>query len=147
MALRVYTKPTETAYLSVEGDFTIPLSLSIDGRAGGVIDRELFVRNDQETRWYENISVTALGDSPALVNGALGFSVKFITGNKRPTHEEWGLVAPANTATFTDNIGNAYDAETGIYLPFWMRIEVPGNELARVVKDIQIILTATECLI
>jgi hypothetical protein len=147
MALRVYTKPTESAALSVGGDFALPLSLSLDGRTGGVIDRELFIRNDQETRWYEDISVTALGASPALVNGALGFTVKFITGTKRPTYEEWCLVGAGNTATFSSNIGNAYDAETGIYLPFWMRMEVPRNEPARVIKDIQIILNAMEHLV
>jgi len=148
MTLLVYEKPTESAYLSIDGTFTNPFSMSIDGRTGGTLDFQLFVRNGDTTKWYDDISVSTIsGTGNALVNGSLGFGIKLQVGNKRPTLEEWNLITPGAAADFTDVLGSIVSADVTVYLPFWIQIRVPGNQPANVVKDIQLVISATEHLI
>lgn len=148
MSLLVYEKPTELAFLSTDGTFTNPFSMSIDGRTGGTLDFQLFVRNDDPTKWYDDISVGATdGAEDKLVTGGLGFSVKLQVGNKRPTHEEWNLIQPGSTVDFSDAIGSSVNGDITVYLPFWVRIQIPGNQPATVIKDLCIVVSATEHLI
>ena len=148
MTLRVYEKPTEATDLSVDGTFTNPFSFSIDGRTGGTLDFELYVRNDDTTKWYDSISVSAVsGSTNNLITGNLGFSLKFKVGNKRPTHEEWGEVVAGQAALFTEELGNSLEGDITVYLPFWIRIQIPSHQPATTIKDIKIVISATEHLI
>jgi hypothetical protein len=146
MALRIYEQTTETAFLSVDDTFDNPFSVSIDGRTGGVLDFELYIRNDDTTKWYDGISISG-GGEVGLTTGGLGFSLKFKTGNKRPTTEEWGLVGAGVAAAFSDDIGSDLEGDTTVYLPFWIRIEIPSNQPASTIKGIKLTITATEHLI
>jgi len=148
MTLLVYEKPTESTFLSIDGTFTNPFSMSIDGRTGGTLDFQLFIRNDDATKWYDGISVAAIsGTDNLLVNGSLGFAIKLETGNKRPTREEWNLVVDGASAIFSEGIGSSVSGDITVYLPFWIQVRVPANQPAAVIKGIVLQISVTEHLV
>ena len=106
-----------------------PLKTSHNGRLGGADEKLIYIRNDDGTRYYTNITLTqsndALDDSGEF--GTTGWGVKFIYGERRPTEREWDDVPSSNTVNIPD-IGSTSAADTSTYHPIWVRVYCPGGE-------------------
>jgi len=145
MALRVYNKPVETAFLSIDQEQTNPFYITIDGREGGAIDSLLYVRNDNIERYYTDITVQAVDLSGGwLTNGTKGFSWKLIEGNQKPLPEEWQATSDGNLLSLSDDLGTSLIGDIITYLPFWVRVKIPRNENVATIKTVVLRIEATE---
>lgn len=90
----------------------------------------VYLRNDDESVYYTDILVSLDSD---LASGYLtedGIFVKFLPGQAEPTEREWNMVLPAESLPL-DDIGDNIAADTYSYLPFWIRIYIPGKTAAQ----------------
>lgn len=148
MALHIYTEPKKTTQLSEDGEQTSPLSIPLDGQTGGVIDFKLYVRNDDTTKYYEDITITAVDLSGGwLTDDSQGFSWRLKEGNIKPTPEDWLNVTAGNSLTLSDDLGTTIIGNITIYLPFWLRVTIPRRENAAAIKSVVLRLQATENLV
>ena len=125
--LDIYESALPSSVFSVAGAFTNPFSLTIDGLAGGVIKRKIYLRNDDSLYYYENITVQPIDGGHNIVSGTgitEGFSWKLIAGDSEPLVEQWGQATAGASISLVD-IGSAGNADTSTYLPFWVRVEAP----------------------
>lgn len=143
--LNVYATPTPDANFSGEGDFTNPLSFSVDGQTGATIARKLYLRNDDVTKYYTNITlepVVLMGQD--IISGAIdGFNWKLIEGDTEPNEIQWASVSPANQISFSD-IGSSGNGDIVTYLPFWLRVEVPRGVDVQVFQSVSLSISADE---
>jgi hypothetical protein len=104
-----------------------------DGHLGGVYEDIVYVRNDDPTKWYTNITMilelSAYGDIGEF--GTTGWSVKFLYGQRRPTEAEWDLVRSGDAIAIPD-IGEQPAADTSTYHPIWFRVFCPGGDPAQI---------------
>ena len=145
MALSIYLKPSPDSKVSSTNPFTITL----DGEIGGARDIQLYIRNDNEDRWYNNIQVLPY-DSHGnnIVDGTItGWFWRVLEKDVAPTTEEWLDVAAGNTITLTSNIGSSTLGDTSTYLPFWVRVAIPRWQLADNITRVVLRLSATENLV
>jgi len=141
MALNVYEDTTSDPY-STSGLFTLPLILGFDGRTGGVVQKKLYLRNDNVLYKYEDITIEAeqVGGDLDYIGGTEGFYFKMRAGDARPTAAEWDTISGGTSISMSDII----DAST--YLPFWVYVEVPGHLAVMHIKDVRFKISATESL-
>lgn len=132
MALDIY-REVSTGIYSVYGQYGVedgllPITTTHDGVLGEVVEMKLFIRNDDPTEYYENISVypVSMTTPDDTIGTATGFGVKLNAGNIQPTEAEWDAIDYANTISL-DNIGSVGLGDTSTYLPFWFRMEVPSG--------------------
>lgn len=124
MALKICERPTPDSEFSNEGAFTNPLSHSFNGITGEIIEQRYYLRNDDVTHWYSEITIQAVDHGDVIVDGTDGYSWKLIAGDERPLEEQWEM-AVAGASIEMDDIGTASAGDESTYLPFWLRIEVP----------------------
>lgn len=131
MGLALYNSDRESG--------TITYRPVIDGHRGGSDEALFYIRNDDVTKWYTNISV-ALVSTLYDGEGELGFtgiSFKFIYGERRPTEAEWDSVESGASLDLPD-IGSNSLADTYTYHPFWVRVYIPGNTAADIIDSFEI---------
>lgn len=146
MAIGIYTAASPGTKISQSADFTNPLLVSLDGKIGGVFQKQLFVRNDNSTLWYSLTTLTAVNNiTPALINSP-GYSWKLSAGGTQPTDEQWAAITGGNTISLP-NLGTASLANTSTYLPFWLRVEIPRNVPVQTILDTTLNITTDENLI
>jgi hypothetical protein len=63
MGLKIYDAPNPAQDFSQDGDFTRAFSVAFDGTVGQVIQQRLYVRNDDNTKSYQSISVQLVTNS------------------------------------------------------------------------------------
>ena len=143
MSLGIYQQPKDTTEFSTGGEQTTPFSVAIDGREGGAIEYQLYLRNDDIEHWYTDISVRAVGTTTWPVDGTRGYSWKLKEGFIKPTQKEWDVIESGNSITFSD-IGTASYGDIVSYLPFWVRVEIPRTDRAYTVKDVTLQIRFTE---
>lgn len=118
-----------------DGDVAEPLELTaVPGGSASV--RKLFLRNSATNRRYTGITIKPVAVNDAdIVDGTI--SVKLLSGDKRPTDDDWAAAnANANatlasplaggpTNTRVPEIGDAGPPATAdtTYYPFWVRFE------------------------
>lgn len=146
MALKIYETPNPTLDFSENGTFTNPLSMSFNGVTGEVIEQRFYLRNDDVSKWYSNITIQAVDHGDAIVDGTDGYSWKLIAGDERPLEEQWGLVTAGDPIDMED-IGSASAGDDTTYLPFWLRIEVPRGAPVESFQGVQLDVQATESLV
>jgi hypothetical protein len=147
MAIGIYTKPHEDFQLSENSTRTNPLNIAINGRDGGVIYFKLYIRNNSLIHWYSNIQLSIISSDNSLIDDSKGFSWKIIESDNKPTVNEWNNIVAGSGFTFDEDIGSSNSADAHIYIPFWLRVEIPGNEPAHQVKHISLQLNYEENLI
>jgi len=160
MALNIYTEPKSTTKLSIDGEQDAPLSIALDGQAGGGMDFKLYVRNDDTTKYYNNITIAPIDSSggwlvaPVYVDEGettvlldKGFVWRLKEGEIKPVPEDWCAITAGNTLTLSDTLGTTIVGNTTIYLPFWLRVEIPRRENAATIKSIVLRIQATEHLV
>lgn len=132
MGLEIYDS-TQTLYVGR------PFRAVVNGFTGGSYEEQVYLRNDDVTAWYTNITVSASG-SVYDTNGELGtsgISFKFMYGERRPTEAEWSYVI-SGTAIVIPDIGDNTLADTSTYHPIWVRIYLPGNTAANIIDTFSI---------
>jgi len=139
MALKIYTAADPDSDLSTNGTYSNPLSLTFDGVNGGVIEKRLYVRNDNVNFTYSSITLTPndTGIFP-ITDGSNGYSWKVLSGDQRPLEEQWS----AKTAAESISLSNINDTTT--YLSFWLRVEVPAAAAVESFQTVALRISSTE---
>lgn len=148
MSLGIYTAPSDSAKLSADNTFANPLSVTFDGRLGGVKQLRLYVRNDDPLFFYEDIRVLPLdtSDNPIIADTSNGFVWKLIPGDTQPTEQAWAHTSPATQISLED-LGAPGSPDTSTYLPFWIFIQVPAGIDVQIFDQAKLSLVANEVLI
>lgn len=109
-----------------------PLKTSLDGRYGSVRDSLIYVKNNDVSKYYTNLSVsTVYGVYPdAGEFSNTGWSVKYLYGERRPTEAEWDTAKPDVPLALPD-IGSTVAADTTTYHPIWVRVIAPAAPAQR----------------
>jgi hypothetical protein len=142
MGLNLYSKPHPDEKLSSLSPFTV----TFDGRLGGSQAKKLYIRNDDATRWYEDITVLAVdAESPSIVDGSSeGYSWKLLEKDLSPSPQEWDQVGNGETLTITSDLGTASLADTVAYLPLWVRVTTPRNQPISTITSVTLRIAAIE---
>lgn len=140
----MYQKNINDQYVEISRgtDLISPVSTVHDGRVGGNVYCQLYIRNDESTKWYSNIQIIPIDTVDAYPYGDVaytetGWGVKLSAGAQEPSLAEWEDIAWGNTINMS-NIGSASLADTTTYFPFWYMITCPPNELAKTKVDINL---------
>jgi len=144
--LKIYDKAGSLTEYSSDG--TNPFTITLDASRGGILSKQLFIRNDDIEVYYEDIviSITDTG-SISKTDGTNGWSWKLYEGNHHPPLETWYDIAHGNSISLSSDIGSSIKGDISTYLPFWVRIEIPSNQDIQVVDDIYLTISATEKLV
>jgi hypothetical protein len=137
MALRFFDEAKE-AYaslpiLTTEVNRQGPHRTFSDGRLGGAHEQIFYLRNDDPTCYYVDLSI---GYEQDLYNdsgefGDTGWGVKYLYGERRPTEAEWDEVRSGEPLALP-NIGSTLAADTYTFHPIWIRVYCPGGVAAQI---------------
>jgi hypothetical protein len=132
MALDIYREVSTGTY-AVYGrdgvdDNLLPIITTHDGVLGEVVEVKLFVRNDDSSEYYRNITVTPVcKTSPDDTLGIVtGHGVKLNLGSDQPTEAEWEAIDYGQGISLED-IGASGSGDTSTYTAFWYRVEAPAG--------------------
>lgn len=149
MALGMYYKQYDV-YLRVSQDteLTNPVTTSHDGKNGDTQTVQLYIRNDDDTKWYSNIIITPVDLVDAepygdVVHSETGWGVKLSKGATEPTSGQWDDIAWGNSVTM-DDVGSDSAGDINTYYSFWYLISCPPNIDAQVKTDIVLNVSETE---
>jgi len=143
MGIGIYSEASSDADYS-QGDFTDPITVTADGRTGQVVERILYVHNDDSTKAFTEITVQpwdSVGDSH--VDGTDGWAMKVSPGSLQPTQSGWD----GHDAGVAESLGDVMlsgVAGLAIYAPFWLRTEVPREEDIQSITEIKLRLAYNE---
>lgn len=112
-----------------------------DGHLGGISETLVYLRNDDNTRYYTSISAS-------LVDASLtsGWTCKLAYGTRQPTEREWDDI-DVNQSLSLPDLGDTAAGDSGTYLPVWVRVYCPGGESAQIRKAQTLSFTAFERLV
>ena len=107
---------------------------SFNGTLGESVEQMLYLRNDDAGLYFTNITVwvedSVTPDHTLGVLGTSGWGVKLSATGRQPTPDEWENIIAGDSISIQD-IGDTTIANTSDYIPFWIKIIVPGNSLAQ----------------
>ncbi|RLC08698.1 MAG: hypothetical protein DRI24_22950 [Deltaproteobacteria bacterium] len=142
MALGLYSTPHE------DNEFTLlnAFSITFDGRVGGILNRKIYLRNDNTSLWYSDITIYPHDIiSPDVTDNSLsGWYWKLAKRDLVPTPEEWGLVDPGNTLNINENIGSGIKGDINTFIPIWVQVKIPRGQAVQAIKDILLRIDSTE---
>lgn len=149
MALDIYEYDVENnVYIkhSKDGLLTNPVQSTHDGTNGEVVEKILYLKNDDSNVYYSNLTLQALPLTKTGV-GDLNYpeafiSFKIIAQNSQPTANEWASVNSGNKIAFPD-IGESGLGDTG-YKSFWVQVSIPGGTVVQNISDVYIRLEGEE---
>lgn len=125
--LDIYESADPSSAFTVSGNFGNPFTAAFDGVLGEVIERKVYVRNDDALYYYENITVQPIDGGDDIVDGSgvtEDYNWKLYAGDSQPLEEQWELTSAGNQIALAD-LGSSGNPDTTTYLPFWVRISVP----------------------
>jgi len=106
-----------------------------------VIVKRLFIRNNDLSKYYENVIVSLTGQDVASSSGEpyyqqaeQPFVVKLHKGWLQPDSITWMNKAEFNSITY-DNLGTRNNPDVRFY-PFWIAIECYGYDTTKIINDI-----------
>jgi hypothetical protein len=147
--LAIYRKDGDSfTEITTSGDLTEPIVTAHDGQTGGVVTLQLYLRNDESTLWYSNVTIRPVDLVEAYPYGDVaytetGWGVKLSQGSDEPTTAEWEDIEWGNTIDMPD-VGSSSLANTTTYSPFWYLISCPPNLDAITKTDIVLRTSWTE---
>lgn len=105
-----------------------PLRTVHNGKPGGADEKLLFIRNDDPTSYFTSVVVSYVNGTADDYGsfGSTGWSLKFLTGRRQPTEEEWDSIQAGDSIALPD-IGTSLAADTYTFFPFWVRVYCPGG--------------------
>ena len=148
MGISIYYRPgTELIKISRNTDLNNPVITVHDGKVGGAVSLQLFLRNDDSDLWFSNVVVRPVDLVDAYPYGDVvytetGWGVKLSAGSAEPTNSEWEDIEWGNSISMP-NIGTASTADTTTYSPFWYMISCPPNIDAITKTDIVLRVSRT----
>lgn len=119
MALQVYPGAAAVAAYSQEGANTNPIRFAVDGRLGGVFERQYYLGNDVDSTHTGITIVPTPNPANDITSGEDGYSIKLYAGSTQPTEQEWNTIEPGNEIDMDDIPDNL------TFVPFWVRIAIP----------------------
>jgi len=135
VSLAIYSSPDiESKYIT-----TSPFTVTFDGRIGGSIDKRVYVRNDDSSRYYTDIQL-----NPINVSGE-GYSWKLMEKDIAPTNIEWE--AATSSLTLSVGLGSSSSGNITTFLPVWVRVVTPRSQRIQTITDVVLRITATEVAI
>ncbi len=148
MSLHIYPNELPDSAFSQSGNFDNALAVAFDGVAGGVLEKRLYVRNNNNGFYYTGIQVqpVSLSGTDIVTGATAGFSWKIKEGDGQPLQVEWDLVTAGGAISLVD-LGSAGTPDTSTFLPFWLRIEIPANTNIQVFENATLRITATQNVI
>lgn len=115
--------------LSVDEDFSSPLDTVHEGQEIQVKTKQVFLRNDDATKWYKDIVLTPVdlegivGDEDVSYDET-GWGMKIYPGSTEPSSDEWEALDWGNSISMSD-IGSSGSPDTTTYHSFWILITSP----------------------
>jgi hypothetical protein len=150
MGLKLYYKENDQFYeISTNAlDGLDPLSSVHDGKKGSCLTRQLYLRNDDFSKWFSNIiikPVDLVDASPygEIIYSETGWGIKLSPETSEPSTQEWNDIDWGAQITLAD-IGSDSVADTTSYIPFWHLENCPPNTEAQVKTDIVVNVSYTE---
>lgn len=149
MSLKLYYKEDDVfSEISESRDFSNPLETIHDGKEGDIQIKQVFVKNDDDAKWYSNIIITPRDLVDANPYGDIiytetGWGVKLIYADDEPSELEWSDTNWGEEIII-DNIGSDLSADISVYHSFWFLITCPPNTNAQVKTDIILNVSYTE---
>ena len=145
MTLGLYNKPEASGLL----DNTQPFTITFDGRIGGIIAKQVFLRNDDIEKWYKDITVVAVNTAGNnLVDGTRdGYFWKLAKSDRELTLDEWALISPGNTLSITDEIGTDSFGDLITFLSLWVLVVTPSDQSITTNKSILLRINTTEAAV
>ena len=149
MGLGLYFKKDDVFYaITSVGDLTQPLTTIHDGKTGDTQTVQVYIRNNDSSKWFSNIIIKPVDLIDANPYGDIiytetGWGVKLNNGSEEPTQSEWEDIEWGNEIN-VDDIGTNLLANTTAYYPFWFLITCPPNTNAKIKTDIVLDVAYTE---
>jgi hypothetical protein len=145
MSLGLYHQPDLDTVFSA----TFPFTLTFDGKTGGSLEKCVYLRNDDTTKWYSVIQIEVVDNSGNDITDGTrpGWEWRLKESNLPLMVDEWNEIVPGNTLSIVSSLGSSIKADTVTYLPIWVRVMVPGNQRIQVIDNVVFHITATEHLI
>jgi hypothetical protein len=143
MSLGIYNAIDNNAQLNKSNNL---FRVTFDGRIGGAQVYQIYIRNNDPTRWYSDIELSAEDtEAPNLVdNSTEGYGWKFLSKDIAPTELEWRDIDWGNTLYLADSIGSSSIGDISTFLSVWVRVEVPRGISVQKITDIVFRLAALE---
>ncbi len=149
MSLLIYFKENDVFVETSSGDDqTSPITTTHDGKNGDTKTINLYIRNDDVTKWYSNVRVTPVDLEDAdpygdVVYTETGWGIKLNQGGTEPTENEWEDLDWGEQISI-GSIGSNSVPDTTTYSPFWYLISCPPNTNAQNKSDIVLKVEYTE---
>lgn len=138
MGLALYYKNSLDEYIKVTS--STPIVVSHDGKNGDVKTICLYIRNDDELKWFSNIKVIPIGICDFVTNG---WGVKLLYGGDEPTRADWSELNWGEDMDAED-IGSESGGDIVTYSPFWYLSTCPPHVDAQNKTDLKLKLEYTE---
>lgn len=128
-------------------DGLLPIITTHDGVLGEVVETKLYIRNNNPSEYYTDITVVPVClSSPDEVDGiTTGHGVKLrletVVG-EQPTEAEWEATDYGNTVIL-DDLGAPGTGDTSTYSVVWLRVECPAGTSADNKENIVIRIYST----
>ncbi len=134
MALKVYQINEQDYVFSELSVGTFEEAAILSGVPGGsAVVKKLFLRNDDPTKWYNNIVISPKTTIGGEITGT-NLRIKLLSGNTKPTDADWAAAqvnadaslesplagGPRNTRV--PELGEAGTADQRYY-PFWIWVQ------------------------
>ena len=128
MSLNIYeqTGPSSFKQFSKDAEQLNPVHTTHNGREGEVVERLLFLRNNDISLFYTNITLQPFdgqGDDDTI-EVVTGWAVKLNPGSQQPTENEWDAITPGSSINMS-GVGAPSAGDDSTFFPFWYRIKVP----------------------
>lgn len=126
--------------ISEDGLQTRPIQTTHNGTNGEVVEKQLFLRNNDENFYFTNVRLNPLPATKVRVGDVnypeayIGY--KIIVKNTQPTKAEWNSTESGNTAIIT-NIGTTDLADTS-YKPVWIQVSIPPGTRIGALRDVSL---------
>lgn len=149
MALSLYEyDKSNNQYLEISqnGLQTRPIQTTHNGTNGEVVEKQLFIRNDNDNFYYSNIRLQATPANKVRI-GDINYpeayiGYKIIVKDTQPTKSEWAATQSGEIA-FISAIGDTNLADTA-YKPLWIQVTIsPGTRIGAL-RDVGIQMLAEE---
>lgn len=132
--------------ISQNGLQSRPIQTTHNGTNGEVVEKQLFIRNDDENFYYTNIRLTPIPANKVRV-GDINYpeayiGYKIIVKDTQPTKAEWAAAQSGDITNIT-NIGTTDLADTA-YKPLWIQVSIPPGARIGALRDVSIELEAEE---
>lgn len=149
MALLIYEfdeDNSEFLDISKNGLQTRPIQTAHNGTDGQVIEKKLFLRNEDVNSYYTNTKLVSIPSRKVRV-GDINFpeafiNYKIIIKDEQPTESEWLAVESGNEVNF-QGIGDTNASDTS-FKPFWIQVGISPGTRVQTINDVSIHLDAEE---